>query len=260
MTDQKIIVMVRKEGVGCVAASCLISIIGRPAPPSTNTPPVFLNISAANGSTFVSSGPVNISAKVYDADGDDLTVVWYVNGTKTTALEYSAFLGIGNYTVRVLVTDDKSHVETNITISVVEEPASPGGNNTTQNATSPNRAPLIASSTLLDGMKVRTATVYLDVSSSDPDGDNLTYRWMADGTVIGTGRGLSYRFSPGDHTVTVDVSDGKNVTTQTYHITVEKAKSAPAPAAIPGVGVGGTLGAVGAMILLRKRKVQGAKS
>jgi len=257
LTDQEIVVMMRKEGVGCVATSFLISINGRPAPPSTNSPPVFLNISAANGSSFVSSRPVNISAKVYDADGDDLTVVWYVNGTKTTSHDYSAFLGIGNYTVRVLVTDDRATVETNISISVVEEPPSPGGNNTTQPPHFPNSAPVISNSTLLEGMKVKTATVYLSVSSSDQDGDNLTYRWTVDGTVIGTGRDLSHKFSPGDHSVTIEVSDGQNATTQSYNITVEKKADSPAPATIPGIGLAGAVCAVGIVVVLRKRKRHG---
>lgn len=252
--NQAIFVMVRKEGVGSAVASCLVSINGRPAPPINNTPPVFINISAANGSSFVSSRPVNITAKVYDADGDNLAIVWYVNHTKTAGSVYSGFLEVGNYTIKVLVTDGYGNTETSFNISVVGDSSSHDSNNTTQPNPPTNHAPVIHNATLLDGMRVKAATVLLSVSSSDLDGDNLTYRWTVDGTVVGTGRDLGYKFIPGNHTVTIDVSDGKNVTTQTYRITVERTSSPSTPAAIPGIGLAGVLCAVCIIIMLRLRR------
>ena len=76
----------------------------------------------------------------------------------------------------------------------------------------PNRAPSISSLTANDNsIEINTAAT-ITCTASDPDGDNLSYSWEADGgTFTQTGSNASWTAPeiPGEYTISVSVSDGQ---------------------------------------------------
>jgi hypothetical protein len=76
---------------------------------------------------------------------------------------------------------------------------------------------------LIECTEADGAQVTLTATPSGGDG-NYTYQWTEGATNLGTTNPLVRKFSPGDHTVTVTVTDGKNCSAQaqtTFHVNAQ---------------------------------------
>ena len=106
-------------------------------------------------------------------------------------------------------------------------------------------------------------TVRLIGKATDQDKtDVLEYKWTEDGNILGTGKELRKAFPPGDHTVTLTVSDGNVSITTVVQFKVEPKPLVP----IPTGGAAGnylaliialviaTIATIIAVVLYRKRK------
>jgi hypothetical protein len=111
------------------------------------------------------------------------------------------------------------------------ETVSAGGSNATQSFNlRKNAAPIVAASSPSSaGATIPyTSTLTMSVSAIDGDADTLTYSWKLDGAANAgyiAGSGASITFQPdvalvGNHTVTVAISDGFDITNFSWPITV----------------------------------------
>ena len=125
---------------------------------------------------------------------------------------------------------------------------------TTQNNTAPivpppepvNNAPLISSLTADQQVAEPLGKVVLNCRASDPESDNLSYRWTASGGFIeGSAETVSWTApdSPGSYKVTVVVSDGRGgATAADALITIpEKTNNPPVISAINFMPAGRTI-------------------
>lgn len=128
-----------------------------------------------------------------------------------------------------------------------------GFQNFTIRAVWDNRAPVIINASGPNNVRVKSSeTLRFSVNAQDPDGDPLTYSWQEKGATLGTGRDLSRRFSPGEHTLTVSIGDGLHVTTRTFDFTVDPvpASTGPGSALAPLAGPGVIAGAAASIMLI----------
>jgi PKD repeat protein len=150
-----------------------------------------------------------------DLDGDPLTYAWdFGDGSMATdATATHAYATLGAFTVTLVVSDgiDSS------------APAS-----TTANIT--NRAPVASAGGPYDGTHAG-ALAFDASSSSDPDGDPLTFAWTFGDGATGTGPSPSHTYAAsGSYTVTVAVSDGVDTATSATTATISNV----VPIARPG--------------------------
>jgi chitodextrinase len=131
-----------------------------------------------------------------DSDGTIVSYAWdFGDGHTGTGISIThSFASNGTFTVRLTVADD---------LGVTDETAS--------SIEIGNRAPTIAfASPPSTFVMVVGETQTFVVVASDPDGDPLTYSWIADGLPVG-GSSSSYEFvgsTLGSHVIRVLVSDG----------------------------------------------------
>jgi hypothetical protein len=178
-----------------------------PPPPPPNPPPVIESITADKTEIPLLT-ETQIVAKASDANGNTLMYQWSADGGIITgegsSITWTAPATSDNYTIKVTVTDGKGGSATqSITIAAMDRP---------------NHPPVISGLTI-DGappLNENTAkgwvTKTINCNAGDPDGDQLSYSWIATGGHIsGEGSTVSWT-SPGvygDYTVTVVVSDGR---------------------------------------------------
>jgi hypothetical protein len=73
-----------------------------------------------------------------------------------------------------------------------------------------------------------TDRIELRAEATDADGDLLTFVWKDGSVAVGTGQALNASFGPGNHTLTVTVSDGRgNDVVRTVNFTVYSARPVP---------------------------------
>ena len=170
-------------------------------------------VAAVNGPYTGSEGsPVTMSAaSSTDADGDVLTYRWEF-GDRATADGVAAshtYAQNGEYTVRMIVTDPRGLVDTAITTASIA-----------------NVAPTIAP---FAGAVIWPRQSYMTSGSfTDPGADSFTGTVdYGDGTkkstlaISGRRFTLAHQYTrPGSYTVTVTVSDGESITTETAKVTV----------------------------------------
>lgn len=112
----------------------------------------------------------------------------------------------------------------------------------------PNTLPVITSLALTNQSEINPgATTYIECTASDPDEDELSYNWSADGGTF-TGGGATIKWTApnvvGSFTVTVEVSDGDDIVTDQLVITVLTPNNPPTIESLttdcPRVKKGGT--------------------
>ncbi|HEY7472851.1 MAG TPA: PKD domain-containing protein [Gemmatimonadota bacterium] len=196
---------------------------------------VRVTVGAANRAPIVDAGSdqsitlgatANVAATATDPDADPLTFVWTVqsrpagstaalSATNTAAVSITPDVA-GEYVLQVAVSDGRGGQATD-TIKITATP--PGM----------NRAPIADAGFDLNGTE--TISITLDgTSSSDPDGDPLTFQWTFVSVPTGSTAGIiaasaaTASFTPdveGVYVVQLAVSDGQFTSTDTATITVE---------------------------------------
>jgi hypothetical protein len=128
-----------------------------------------------------------------------------MEGTTTlgTGVTLAVTLPVGIHTITLTVSDGKATSTDDAVITVVQ----------------PNRAP-VANAGPDQSVNVGTQVTLNGSSSSDADGDALTYTWKEGTTVLGSGVTLAVTLPVGIHTITLTVSDGKATSSDDVVITV----------------------------------------
>jgi hypothetical protein len=94
-----------------------------------------------------------------------------------------------------------------------------------------NQLPVISSLEIVTEGEINPgATAQLRCNAVDPDDDELSYSWSADGgTISGLGAAASWTApdEPGTYTITVEISDGDNIATDQIFITVLEQNTPP---------------------------------
>lgn len=153
---------------------------------------------------------LNLSVVATDVDTNlsALTYTWFVDGNRvlgatgprfTFVTDYNSSRGTA-YQIYVNVSDGESpNVTHTWTIPVRNRNQPP-----VVNIVSPVEAGIYPAGPML----------LLRAEASDPEFNQLTYSWKEGNTTLGNTRSLNWKFSPGNHTVTVLVGDGTDTTRQ----------------------------------------------
>ena len=183
-----------------------------------NNPPVISNL-VAEEDVILTSQDCKITCIASDLDGDNLTYEWAANGGNISGegsmVTWTAPDEEGTYTITVMVIDDRDgESEDSLTINVML-----------------NHPPIIEDLVLtpeeardfeLEKFRVyRHARCKIECVASDPDKDELSYEWSAEGRstnggkIAGKGRVITWAV-PNEAdtgvTITVTVSDGRGGT------------------------------------------------
>ena len=191
-----------------------IFLIGGCAP--ANHPPVITNLKA-EPEAVSPPGVCQIECVASDEDGDELSYEWlagkgHIDGDGAIVV-WTAPESEGIYNIMVKVTDgNDGEASDSITISVRD-----------------NRPPAIASVIAdMDWVKPSNSC-QLKCEAEDPDGDELTYEWSADGgDISGTGSFVTWTApeAVGLYNITVVVTDGHGEE-ETRMLTVSVALNPP---------------------------------
>lgn len=198
-----VITLTVNDGRGGIGTAT-VSVQVRPPIPSNQPPtavitplPASIEATAPEGVTVQLNGTSST-----DPDNDSLTYAWTVDGQEVGRdAIVNAKLGLGSHSITLTVNDSRGGIGTATTyLQVLPVVVS-------------NRppvaviAPLPASITVTDpaGVVVRLN----GASSSDPDGDSLTYVWQVDEQEVGRGAIIDMLIGIGSRTITLTVSDGR---------------------------------------------------
>lgn len=164
-----------------------------------NEPPAISNLTA-NEESVIPSGSCQVRCIASDPDGDSLSYIWSASGGNISGegsvVTWIAPPAPGAYTLTVEVTDGRGGEATKqLTLNVAV-----------------NHPPVIES-LATEYHKVRkAATSTIECTASDPDEDELSYNWSADGgNVSGEGPIVTW-VAPnayGIYAITVTVTDGR---------------------------------------------------
>lgn len=209
--------------IGALSAAIALAgvfVVAVPASALLNTPPV---ASFTYTRAIGSGNKVNLNGSAsYDPDGVVLTWKWYKNGLQ---------FGTG----KTLTATMNSSGTTDVTLVVTDNLGATGS--TTQTVLTPNRTPIITSTTPANGATVDTATPTLKAVGKDYDGEMLLYHFTLTGptvnlesdflfagswTVPTDPDGNPYLVSGDEYTWTVWVMDSRgavsDVTTSTFTV------------------------------------------
>jgi outer membrane protein OmpA-like peptidoglycan-associated protein len=171
--------------------------------PPVNHPPTVSCTEDKNMVYLDSGDTVTVTCTGSDPDNDPLTYTWSstcgkVDGTGSQVRWLSAGVPLGSCTITAKV-DDGRGGSASSSVAVRVDPK-------------PNHPPTITCSadrsSVFAGEKVHITT-----NASDPDGDPLTYTWLANsGQIVGNGAAVDFDttgLAPGNYSVTVRVDDGR---------------------------------------------------
>jgi len=144
-------------------------------------------------------GSCQITCNATDADDDELSYEWSASGGEIegegTEVTWSAPGSEGSYNVTVTVTDGRGGEVLKYVIITVRA----------------NRAPTITNVVADADWATPSGTVQVTCTASDPDDDELSYEWSADGgSISGMGKTVSWTAPTeiGIYHITVVVTDG----------------------------------------------------
>jgi hypothetical protein len=165
-----------------------------------NEPPIIEELSASV--SLVRFGDsVAIECVASDPDGDEISYQWSTNGGTISgdgpSVTWTAPDATGSYTVRVAAGDGHGgEVTSSLVINVrLNEP------------------PVIQELSVETNPIGLGDSVAIECVASDPDGDEISYQWSANGgTISGDGPGVTWTTpdTAGSYTVTVRVSDSRD--------------------------------------------------
>lgn len=217
---------------------------------TTNHNPVIT--SNVGNQTLTKGQSVDISLAATDSDGDNVTfslvgapafaTIVNANPSARTATLRLAPTSAGTFSnIQIKADDGKGGTATSAAFSItVNEPA-PGNQPPTANA---GQLPAMAEASSANG-----ASVTLNGSGSDPDGDPLTYSWTDNGNVIATSATATVSLGIGSHSIVLSVSDNKGAKTSTTAQTVlVKDTTPPTIAGVPAALTRAATSAAGANV------------
>jgi len=194
--------------VSLLGAACLPSPPPPPEPPPEpeNQPPIISGITADK--EVMPSTECLVSCQATDPDGDDLSYWWSANGgmikREGDNVTWIAPELDGDYAVSVMVMDGNGgEAIDSVTITVLAKPNQPPVIISLLREGSPPPEP--------NSLRV-WRTTNIECVAEDPDGDDLSFIWLAtDGVIQGEGATVGWTApgDGGDYTVTVIVSDGR---------------------------------------------------
>ena len=183
--------------LGLVALTLCI-ILGSSCTPFNNHP-VISSLHAEKDSVAL-SGSSKVECVASDPDGDSLTYAWSATGGTFSGagpvVTWTAPEILGTYTLTVDVTDGKAGEATmQLTIEVIV-----------------NHPPVIESLTAEPSSVVQGKTSTIKCVASDPDGDEVSYRWSAKrGNISGQGSTVTWTAPQacGSYVIKVAVTDDR---------------------------------------------------
>jgi len=164
----------------------------------TNQPPTKPTI-AYSPSTIYNDTTVTFNTASTDPDGDTISYAWEFGdgGTANTQQATHSYSSPGTFTVNVTASDGKGGTARNSTAVTVLA----------------NQPPSEPTMTITPSMIYRGTTVTFDTTSTDPDGDTISYAWeFGDGGTASTQEATHSYSSLGTFAVNVTAFDGKGGT------------------------------------------------
>jgi len=144
-------------------------------------------------------GSCQIACTASDADDDELSYNWSVNGGEINGVganvTWTAPRSESSYNITVTVTDGHGGEDTDYVIITVKT----------------NRAPTITSLITDADWTLPSGSLQVTCDAEDPDEDDLSYEWTADGgAILGTGAVVNWTAPQefGVYRITVAVKDG----------------------------------------------------
>ena len=201
-------VLFTNDGVVGTEDRNLIVDVVRIAAAPVNRAPAAAFTSAVDGlsAAFDASGSS-------DADGDALTYAWsFGDGATATGAKAShAYATGGTYAVKLTVSDGRASATKTANVTVAR----------------PNAAPSAAFTALVEGLLAKVDAS----SSSDANGDALTYAWtFGDGSSASGMTAQRAYAASGEYTITLVVSDGALSSTASRTVAVVRPNTAPVAA------------------------------
>ncbi|WP_102797570.1 glycosyl hydrolase family 18 protein [Bowmanella denitrificans] len=161
---------------------------------------------------------IDLAAAASDPDQDPLTFQWQLDSSLDASGQNSATLRVNapvlaqttDYAVTLQVSDGQHQVSRATTLRVIGEQG--------------NQPPIVAP--VADQEVDENAVLAINLQSSDPDGDSLSYDWQVPQGLTLSGSGANVQLQAGNvdadtqYPVSVSVSDGQALTTVQFTVTV----------------------------------------
>lgn len=220
-TISRMILMIAVTAVLVLAVACIQPPEGEPEPvpepePETvDTPPVIHYVTAEK--EVVPGTEVKITCVATDEDGDTLSFAWTadegnISGQSDMAV-WTAPDAEGSYTVDVTVSDGNGgEASESITIAVNPRP-----NNAPQVKLKITYNDEVKAGTLEEPVRIkRYETAQIEAIATDPDGDELSYRWSSSKPRLeGVGSEVTFfAAETKDQVVIVTVTDSRGAETK----------------------------------------------